>query len=82
MRVKLTGRDKFQPVTTGCAIAWTLNKLYPDQWSGKELVKMLQNDKAAVEVLALDDPTKARSLWADDLRKWIVLRDKYLIYRD
>jgi uncharacterized protein YbbC (DUF1343 family) len=82
VRIKLTDRGKFQAAMTGCSMAWVLNKLYPGDWSNKELVKMLQNDDAAEKVLKLDDPKTAATLWINELREWIKVREKYLIYRD
>lgn len=80
--VKLTDRDALKPAMTGMAIAWTLRKLYPDQWEWQKVRSMMQNDEVVDALFKLDDPRKAEGLFSDQLAEWKQIRAKYLIYKD
>ncbi len=80
--IKLTDRAPFQPAVTGMAIAWTLHKLYPEQWEWQKVRSLMQNDEMVDALFELDDPHKAGELFAKQLDDWKAIRSKYLIYKD
>lgn len=80
--IKLTDRAAFKPALTGMAMAWTLHKLYPNDWEHQKVRSLMQNDEMVDALFKLDDPMKAESLFADQLAQWKQTRAKYLIYKD
>lgn len=80
--IKLTDRDALKPAVTGMAIAWTLRKLYPEQWEWQKVRSMMQNDEVVDALFKLDDPHEAEALFAKDVEGWKTLREQYLIYKD
>jgi uncharacterized protein YbbC (DUF1343 family) len=81
VKLKVTDRATFDSTLTGMSIAWTLNKLYPDQWGGKALLnKSAKNGEALDKLFALEDPTQANTIWDESLEAWKAMRAKYLRY--
>ncbi len=83
IKVIVTGRDSFKPVETGVTIVWAIRKLYPgefkfipsyfDRLAGTSSVRSMLENGAT--------PDKIFASWQNDIRKFDILREKYLLYR-
>ncbi len=80
--IRLTDRAAFEPALTGMAMAWTLHKLYPDQWEWQKVRSLMQNDEVVDALFKLDDPKKAGMLFEKQIEAWKSVRAKYLMYKD
>lgn len=80
VRVILTDEKAYDAVRAGVIFAWTLEKLYPDDYQQELLVKMLQNDAAVAGVYKMENPAGASELWETELAEWKGVRGRYLMY--
>lgn len=81
VRLTLTDRNKIDAVKMGMVFAWTLNKLYPNDWKREGVLRMAKNDEVEQKLYTLEDPRKANEIWTDELDAWKATRAKYLIYK-
>ena len=81
VRVIVTDPAAYNAVRSGVIFAWTLEKLYPNDYQQDLLLKMLQNTAAVDSIYKLPNPATAEDLWRDDLNAWKKTRAKYLMYQ-
>jgi len=87
--IKVTNRNKFEPVRTGIYVLYALKKLYPNdfKWRESRSGGALYIDKLTGTVnvrLMLDagkKPDEIIATWREGLRKFKSTREKYLIYQ-
>lgn len=81
VRFQITGRDRLDASRLGMEIASALLKLYP----GKILLEadrnLIGNDDVLRALAAGEDPEAIRQRQQDALQPFLVLREKYLLYR-
>jgi uncharacterized protein YbbC (DUF1343 family) len=73
---------RFEPIQTGLAVAGALRSLYPQEWDIDSFDKLLCH---AATWRGVKDGARWRDLernWASDLKKFVELRKKYLIYAE
>ncbi len=81
--IKVTDRDKFEPVKAGLYLLWAIKNGHPKAFEWKtatidrlagtaELRNMLDEEKTPQEII---------STWQAGLKKYVFLRSKYLIYK-
>ncbi|WP_152050879.1 exo-beta-N-acetylmuramidase NamZ domain-containing protein [Tautonia marina] len=74
--------ESFDPIEAGIGLAVTLRRLYPDDWKPEALNRLMTN-RAAYD--AIVDGASVRAVqrtWARELRAFLAVRAKYLIYED
>jgi uncharacterized protein YbbC (DUF1343 family) len=80
IHLNVTDRARFEPVTTGLAIARALHKLYPRVWEFAKLDRLLAH---AETMTALDNGLPLAAIvetYRDDLAAFMKKREKYLLY--
>jgi len=80
IRVQVIDRTRFEPVTTGLAIARALRRLYPSVWEFAKLDRLLVHPDT---MIALDEGLPLASIvetYRDELAAFMKKREKYLLY--
>ncbi|NHZ86814.1 MAG: DUF1343 domain-containing protein [Planctomycetia bacterium] len=83
IRINITERDIYKNILTGVTVLWAINELYPDSlvinrdslgriWGSDNLYLQLREGKTPSEIIDFYQP---------DLKKFIQIRTKYLIYK-
>lgn len=80
VRVHVENRAAFEPVRTGIAIALTLRKLFPKQWSAERLHGMIGDPTVTAAILAGRTLAAVEALYKTDLDAFAAKRAKYLLY--
>lgn len=81
VKMILTERDKFQPVTTGIYILHALKKLYPEmEWKEGRLDGLLKTSEIRKALDAHKDPEEIIEGWENALDYFKNTRKKYLLY--
>jgi uncharacterized protein YbbC (DUF1343 family) len=80
IKLEVTGRDVFEPVRTGIAIALALRGLYPDAWHPDKLNQIIGNAAVTDAILSLRPLEEIEALWSSDLAAFRQKREKYLLY--
>jgi uncharacterized protein YbbC (DUF1343 family) len=78
--VIVTDREALQPVMSGLAIAWHLDKLFGKTFEIDKVVRLLQNRQALQALKSASDPTSLPSAWRDEVEQFKSKRAKHLIY--
>jgi uncharacterized protein YbbC (DUF1343 family) len=78
--ILVTDRTALEPVMSGLTMAWTLKKLFGEQFDINTVVRLLQNEQAQAALKTTDDPKTLPRVWSDDLERFKSVRAKYLIY--
>jgi uncharacterized protein YbbC (DUF1343 family) len=77
----ITDRSKFEPIALGLGLAHVLRTKYRDEWKPEGFLKMLADRAAYQAVLDGKPPAEAAAVWEDELREFLRVRSKYLIYK-
>jgi uncharacterized protein YbbC (DUF1343 family) len=80
IRVKVSDRSRFEPVTTGLAIARALHRLYPHEWEFAKLDRLLVHPDA---MRAIDGGLPLAAVvetYRAELAAFMTKREKYLLY--
>ncbi len=81
VRFQITGRERLDSARMGLEIAAALVKLYPGKISLETDRKLIGNEEVLRALAAGDDPQAIRQRQQDALQPFLVLREKYLLYR-
>ncbi len=75
-------REKFEPVKVGVYILYALKKLYPDKfkWRTAGQDRLWGTDKVRLMIDEGRKPEEIIKIWKDDLKKFLSVRRKYLLY--
>lgn len=65
----------------GIELAAALHKLYPEQYHMERLIELLGNQSVYDAIAAGQDPRRIAEDWREPLEKFLLLRQKYLIYK-
>jgi uncharacterized protein YbbC (DUF1343 family)/CubicO group peptidase (beta-lactamase class C family) len=65
----------------GIELAAALHKLYPEQYHMERLIELLLNQSVYDAIAAGQDPRRIAEDWREPLEKFLLLRQKYLIYK-
>jgi len=75
-------REKFEPVKVGVYILYALRKLYPDKfkWRTAGQDRLWGTDKVRLMIDEGKKPDEIIKTWEDDVKKFLSIRQKYLLY--
>ena len=65
----------------GIELASALHKLYPEQYHMERMIELLRNQSVYDAIAAGQDPRRIAEDWREALEKFLLLRQKYLIYK-
>jgi uncharacterized protein YbbC (DUF1343 family)/CubicO group peptidase (beta-lactamase class C family) len=65
----------------GIELASALHKLYPEQYHMERMIELLCNQAVYDAIAASQDPRRIAEDWREPLEKFLLLRQKYLIYK-
>jgi uncharacterized protein YbbC (DUF1343 family) len=80
VRFRLTDRERFEPVTTGLAIAAVLRRDYREHWETGRYIRLLGNDAALDTLLNGGTAADIAASYAGGLAAFIRRRARYLLY--
>jgi uncharacterized protein YbbC (DUF1343 family) len=80
VRFRLTGRERFEAVATGLAIAAVLRRDYREHWETERYIRLLGNDAALDTLLSGGTAADIEASYADGLAAFIRRRARYLLY--
>jgi uncharacterized protein YbbC (DUF1343 family) len=81
VRFTVTNRESFDSARLGFEIAGALVKLYPGRISLELNRQLIGNEETLRAVAAGEDPQAIRQRQQDTLQGFLLLREKYLLYR-
>jgi len=75
-------REKFEPVKVGVYILYALKKLYQDKfkWRTAGQDRLWGTDKVRLMIDEGKKPDEIIKTWEDDVKKFLSIRQKYLLY--
>jgi len=74
-------RNSLDSPELGIELAAALKKLYPQQFHMEKMIDILANQAVYDAIVREADPQRIAADWQDELRKFLELRQKYLIYK-
>ncbi len=77
----LTERNALDAPELGIELATALQKLYPANFKIGRMAELLVNQAAFDGLMAGEDPRRIAQDWQEELEKFEVMRQKYLIYK-
>lgn len=80
VRVTVTDRERFEPLTTGFTIARQLLSDYPDAWDTGHYLRLLGNAAALAALLDAADVAGIKAAYRPGLDAFIERRKAYLLY--
>ncbi len=81
VRFQITSRERLDSARLGLEITAALLKLYPGKISLESDRKLIGNEEVLRALAAGDDPQAIRQRQQDAIQPFLVLREKYLLYR-
>jgi uncharacterized protein YbbC (DUF1343 family) len=81
VRVRVTDREKFEPVRTGVTIALALRELFEPDWDVDKLDGLLQSPAAVLAIKEKKSAREVESTWLADLAAFKAKRERFLLYR-
>ena len=78
--ILVTDRDALEPTRTALTIAWTLRKLFPNDYDITRLNTLLVNDQVFAAIKTTEDLTSLADLWREPLRDFDIARQRCLLY--
>lgn len=78
--IMVNEREKLDPVPSGLRIAWTLKKLFPDDFDLKHVNTLLADDATMTAIQAETWPDDIDAVWREELDAFKKRRQPYLIY--
>jgi uncharacterized protein YbbC (DUF1343 family)/CubicO group peptidase (beta-lactamase class C family) len=79
--ILLTERNNLDAPELGLELAAALHKLYPTDFKIDRMEELLVNQAAFDALVAGQDPRRIAQDWQDDLAKFQLIRQKYLLYK-
>ncbi len=80
VNIVLTERNALDGPELGIELAAALRKLYPADYKIGRIMELLVNQASFDGLMAGEDPRRIAQDWQEDLKKFEVVRKKYLIY--
>ena len=82
IKIHVNNREQFKSVHFGIKLVCALHSLYPKQFKFRSAgFDLLSGDKTIREnILAGESPEKIINSWQKELKKFLVIRKKYLLY--
>ena len=74
-------RNLFDATELGIELASALHKLYPADFKLERMADLLVNQPALQAIDAGQDPRRIVSDWQERLEKFLIIREKYLLYK-
>jgi uncharacterized protein YbbC (DUF1343 family)/CubicO group peptidase (beta-lactamase class C family) len=81
VNIVLTERNALDAPELGIELAAALRKLYPADFKMERMAELLVNQAAMDGLVAGKDPRRIAQDWQEELEKFEVVRQKYLIYK-
>jgi uncharacterized protein YbbC (DUF1343 family) len=81
LRFVITDRERFRPVRFGVELAYALEKLHPGKIPFEKSERLIGSRKVIQSLRHGRDPRLIEQDWDDDLRAFLIVREKYLLYR-
>jgi len=81
VNIVLTERNALDAPELGMELAAALKKLYPTDFKMERMADLLVNQAAWDALVADRDPRRIAQDWQEDLEKFQLVRQKYLIYK-
>ena len=81
VNIVLTERNALDAPELGIELAAALRKLYPADFKMERMAELLVNQAAFDGLVAGKDPRRIAQDWQEELEKFEVVRQKYLIYK-
>ena len=81
MNLVLTERNALDGPELGIELATALQRLYPANFKIGRITELLVNQGAFEGLMAGKDPQRIAQDWQEELEKFEVVRQKYLIYK-
>lgn len=81
VRFVIVDRERFESVRFGLELAVMLEKLYPGQMIFDKSAKLIGSQKVVDAIKKQTDPRAIETSYEDDLRIFLGIRNKYLLYR-
>jgi uncharacterized protein YbbC (DUF1343 family) len=81
VRFVITDREAFDSSRLGLEIAGAIKQLYPAHLNLEENRWLIGSRRTMEQVAAGEDPVAIQEAWEGDLRAFLKLRERYLLYR-
>jgi uncharacterized protein YbbC (DUF1343 family) len=81
VRISITDRTTFDPLSTGLEVARQLHKRYPDQWDTNAYIRLLGSRELLDALLAGKTIAEIRKIYQPGLESFKQRRSRYLLYR-
>ncbi len=80
--IKITDRNKFEPVKFGIELVYALHKLYPEKLKFRDagFDRLSGDSEVRKDILAGKTPDEIFAKWQPKLNKFLNIREKYLLY--
>ncbi len=80
VRIRITDRDSFEPISTGLVIARQLLLDYPDAWQTDNYLRLLGNAKTLEALLGGKDIAEIEAVYRVKLAEFVRRRADFLLY--
>jgi len=80
INIVITDREQFRPLLTGFGISVELQRLYPDDWKGKDAMRLLGNRRTLDAILAGQSADKVKQTATAGLPQFLKRRQTFLLY--
>ena len=80
VRIVVTDRGALRPVRVGLEIAAALYRLDPDQFEIAAAARLLGSRESLIRIQAGEEPDVIAAGWTEGERRWLALRESYLLY--
>jgi uncharacterized protein YbbC (DUF1343 family) len=81
VNIVLLDRNTLDAPELGLELASALHKLYPKDYKMERMPELLVNQAAYDALAAGQDPRRIAQDWRDELEKFQLIRQKYLLYK-
>lgn len=81
IKINVTEREKFEPVKFGFLLLYSLRKLYGDlEIREKSFYRLGGKTESYKQLASLEKPEKIFKSWEKELKEFLTIRSKYLLY--
>lgn len=80
INIVITNRKQFRPLQVGLEICVQLQQLYPNDWKGKDAMRLLGNRKTLDAILSGKSVQDVRRIASEDVSEFMVRRRSFLLY--
>jgi uncharacterized protein YbbC (DUF1343 family)/CubicO group peptidase (beta-lactamase class C family) len=81
VHITLVRRNAFDAPQLGIELASALHQLYPQQFHMERMIELLLNQSVYDAIVQGRDPRRIGEDWQEALDKFLLMREKYLIYK-